>query len=167
MITSYQIDITWRLLHFFIFFADDEPVGFLAFPTCYICDLPTDWNNLVFDIDRYNYGYHYNTSEGVFEAPVTGLYLVTSRLAGNWNPVDKEDNMIRQTGSDAEVVSVMGTVTAVLELAAGQLIGFYPPYRRTGEYYGGDMYRHWYSWFGVILLKQTNDMWHDDTDDLF
>ena len=113
----------------------------------------------MFDQTRYNYGSHYSTSTGKFTAPVTGLYLITSKLYGIKNRADYwlrvNGNAVTYTDEFDEQDSdgrVMGYNTVVLKLNAGQQV-WIDPYFSGSDAMNGSSYLGMQSWFGAHLLK--------------
>ncbi len=136
-------------------------MGFLATLSCHICDAPSGNNQLVFDQTRYNYGPHYSTRTGKFTAPVTGLYLITSQLYAMKKRADYylvvDDIQVTFTYEKDEQDSdgrVMGQITIVLKLNAGQQVWIDPGFSGSDAMVGsiGEMY----SWFGAHLLKTVS-----------
>ncbi len=121
---------------------------------------------LVWDRTKYNYGSHYNTSNGKFSVPVTGLYLVNIQIVGATHNADyclnvHNGNTQRSITRSSHINYgdndgiVTGTTSVVLELNQGnQLYIIVPTFTGSDAIYGNhgdhDMMN---SYFSATLLS--------------
>ncbi len=142
----------------------ERQIGFLAYPSCYLCDFnfPDEGAIIVFDNTKYNYGSGYSTSSGKFQAPISGMYQVNVHLTCRTGDVEyylKVDGE-RVTFNDEYNKNIdnrnktrddiVGETSINLKLAKNEQLWVEPGFNGKLTGYRGD--RGMYSWFGATLL---------------
>ena len=114
-------------------------------------DITTSGNYFVLTDVRHNIGNHYNSSTGIFTAPVAGIYLFTLQCMGNNGGgramlgLHKNNSNVAFGSADTEEYNDCSIIVN-LQLEANDTVRMYA---QTGNWYAGQSDE---CWFGGYLI---------------